>query len=90
MTKLYVRNLDAASTEQSVRSLFEPYGAVQRIRMNTNRGESRNGVLAFVEMTEASAADEAIHALHGSNSGDRILRVLKSGATRSLPKLSSD
>jgi RNA recognition motif-containing protein len=72
---IFVGNLDFAATESSVRSLFEPYGNVERVNVVTDRDTGRSRGFAFVEMTDAAQADQAIAALNGSNLDGRALNV---------------
>ena len=75
MKNIFVGNLDFEATEESIRSLFEPYGAIERINLVTDRDTGRSRGFAFVEMTDANQADQAIAALNGTSSGGRALNV---------------
>lgn len=75
MKNIFVGNLDFAATEASVRSLFEPYGAVERVNVVTDRDTGRSRGFAFVEMTDTSEADRAIAALNGTGVDGRTLNV---------------
>ena len=75
MKNIFVGNLDFAATESSVRSLFEPYGKVDRVNLVTDRDTGRSRGFAFVEMAAADEADRAIAALNGVNVGGRALNV---------------
>jgi cold-inducible RNA-binding protein len=72
--KIFVGNLDFGATEDSLRSLFEPYGSVESVHVVTDRDTGRSRGFAFVEMAEG-AADKAIAALNGTNVGGRALNV---------------
>jgi cold-inducible RNA-binding protein len=72
---IFVGNLDFGATEESVRSLFAPYGAIERVSLVTDRDTGRSRGFAFVEMTEPAEADRAIEALNGADSGGRALNV---------------
>jgi cold-inducible RNA-binding protein len=74
MKKIFVGNLDFSVTEESVRSLFEPYGTVESINLVTDRDTGRARGFAFVEMAEGDAG-KAIAALNGTNVGGRALNV---------------
>ena len=65
MKNIFVGNLDFAATEASVRALFEPYGNVERVNLVTDRDTGRSRGFAFVEMTDAAQADQAIAACGG-------------------------
>lgn len=75
MKNIYVGNLDYGATEEAVRSLFQPYGAIERVSLATDRDTGRSRGFAFVEMTDPAEADRAIEALNGTNLGGRSLNV---------------
>jgi RNA recognition motif-containing protein len=75
MKNIFVGNLDFGATESSIRSLFEPYGSVERVNVITDRDTGRSRGFAFVEMSDASEADRAITALNGANVDGRSLNV---------------
>ncbi len=75
MKSIYVGNLDFKATEESVRSLFQPYGAIEGVRLATDRETGRPRGFAFVEMTDPAEADRAIEALNGTDLGGRSLNV---------------
>ena len=75
MKNIFVGNLDFGATEESVRSLFEEYGAVERVSVMKDRDTGRSRGFGFVEMTNADEADRAINALNGTNFGGRPLNV---------------
>ncbi len=72
---IFVGNLDFGATEDSIRALFEPYGAVDRVNLITDRDTGRSRGFGFVEMPDNDAAQRAITALNGSNVGGRPLNV---------------
>ena len=73
--KIYIGNLPFSSTEDELRAVFERHGRVDSVNVITDRDSGRPRGFAFVEMDEASAADDAIRALDGSELGGRSLRV---------------
>ncbi len=73
--KLYVGNIPFTTTEDELRTIFEAHGAVSSVNVITDRETGRARGFAFVEMDEASAADDAMRALDGSDMGGRSLRV---------------
>jgi cold-inducible RNA-binding protein len=75
LKNIFVGNLDFGATEDTIRSLFEAYGTVERVSLMTDRDTGRSRGFAFVEMTDAEEADRAINALNGSNVGGRALNV---------------
>jgi cold-inducible RNA-binding protein len=75
MKNIFVGNLDFAATEDSIRALFESHGTVERVSLVTDRDTGRSRGFAFVEMTDASQADQAIAALNGRELDGRALNV---------------
>jgi len=75
LKNIFVGNLDFAATEAQIRSLFEGYGAVDRVNLVTDRDTGRPRGFAFVEMSDAAAADKAIAALNGTDLGGRSLNI---------------
>lgn len=73
--KIYVGNLPFSSTEEDLRAVFERHGTVESVNVITDRETGRPRGFAFVEMGDASAADDAIRALDGSDLGGRSIRV---------------
>ena len=75
MKNIFVGNLDFGATEYAVRSLFEPYGTVDRVQVVTDRETGRSRGFAFVEMSDEAQADQAINALNGADLDGRALNV---------------
>jgi len=72
---IYVGNLAYSTTEESLRRLFEAYGAVSSARVITDRMTGRSRGFGFVEMPNDSEAQAAIEALDGSVHEGRRIRV---------------
>ena len=75
MTNIYVGNLDFATTEDQLRTLFAAHGAVETVTIVADRDTGQPRGLAFVEMTSDGEAQDAIRALNGSVHGGRALIV---------------
>lgn len=75
MKNLYVGNLPHATSETELRTLFQPFGNVERVNMVTDRETGRSRGFAFVEMTNAGEADSAVTALNGKELGGRALTI---------------
>ena len=73
--KLYVGNLPFSVTETELRELFGRHGSVDSVNVITDRETGRPRGFAFVEMSEPSAATDAIKALDGTQLGGRALKV---------------
>ena len=86
MKNLYVGNLPHSTTESELRNLFEAHGSVDKVSMVTDRDTGRSRGFAFVEMTDASAADKAIAALNGTDLGGRTLTINEAKPKTDRPK----
>ncbi|HEY3743192.1 MAG TPA: RNA-binding protein [Bryobacteraceae bacterium] len=75
MKNIFVGNLSFGATEDSIRSLFEAYGAVDRVSIVTDRDTGQARGFAFVEMSDNSAGDRAIAALNGTELDGRAMNV---------------
>ena len=65
---LYVGNMPYSTTESELRSLFEPYGPIEEVRIIGDKG------FAFVEIPEENM-QAAIDATNGTDLGGRTLTV---------------
>ena len=74
-SKLYVGNLSFNSTEDDLRELFGRHGTVDSVAVITDRETGRPRGFAFVEMSESSAAQDAIRALDGNDFAGRNIKV---------------
>src|SRR5580700_8544459 len=75
MKNIFVGNLNFGATEAAVRSLFEAYGAVERVNIVTDRDTGQARGFGFVEMTTNSEADRAIAELNGRELEGRAMNV---------------
>jgi cold-inducible RNA-binding protein len=75
MKNIFVGNLNFGATEAAVRSLFEAYGAVERVNIVTDRDTGQARGFGFVEMTSNAEADRAIAELNGRDLDGRALNV---------------
>ena len=75
MKNIFVGSLPFETTEDSIRSLFESHGTVERVNLMKDRDTGRSRGFAFVEMTDTAQADAAIAALNGTSSDGRTLNV---------------
>ena len=72
--KIFVGNLSFGATEDSVRTLFETHGPVERVSIVTDRDTGRSRGFGFVEMGDAEG-QKAISALSGRELDGRALTV---------------
>jgi len=75
MKNIYVGNLSFDATEDQLRSLFEAYGAVDKVSIITDRDSGQARGFAFVEMVDDEAAMKAMEALNGTGLGGRNITV---------------
>ena len=59
MKNIYVGNLSYDATEDQIRSLFEAYGAVDRVSIVTDRDTGQPRGFAFVEMTRRRCGQQS-------------------------------
>lgn len=75
MKNIFVGNLSFGTTEDTLRSIFETYGAVDRVNLVTDRDTGRARGFGFVEMSVGEEADRAIAGLNGRELDGRLLNV---------------
>ncbi|HUE04301.1 MAG TPA: hypothetical protein VMR62_32420 [Bryobacteraceae bacterium] len=75
MKNIFVGNLSFGATEAAVRSLFEAYGAVDRVNIVTDRDTGQARGFGFVEMNNNTEADRAIAELNGRELEGRAMNV---------------
>jgi cold-inducible RNA-binding protein len=75
MKNIFVGNLSFGATEDSIRSLFERHGAVDRVSVVTDRETGRARGFAFVEMANDSEGQQAIASLSGRELDGRALTI---------------
>lgn len=75
MKNIFVGNLSFGTTEDSLRSMFQSYGAVDRVNIVTDRDSGQPRGFAFIEMSVDSDGDKAISALNGADLDGRSLNV---------------
>jgi cold-inducible RNA-binding protein len=82
MQNIYVGNLNFTASEQGLRTLFAGHGAVETVTIVRDRASGESRGFAFVGMTDASQAGNAIRALNGTLLGGRTMNV-----SEALPKI---
>jgi len=75
MKNIFVGNLSFGTTENTIRSLFESYGSVDRVNIVTDRDTGQPRGFAFVEMSVDTEGDAAINGLNGRDIDGRTLNV---------------
>ena len=72
--KLYVGNLSYSVNDDTLRALFEPFGAVESARVISDRDTGSSKGFGFVEMSNADG-QKAMGALNGKDVDGRALKV---------------
>jgi RNA recognition motif-containing protein len=75
MKSIFVGNLGFNVAENALRSLFEEYGAVDRVTIVTDRETGQQKGFAFVEMGVDAEAARAIESLNGRELNGRAMTV---------------
>ena len=73
--KVYVGNMNYATTAEQLEDLFAQYGTVLSVNVITDRETNRPKGFAFVEMEDDGAAEAAISSLNNAEFDGRNLRV---------------
>lgn len=72
---IYVGNLPYSTTEDDLRDAFSAYGEVSSVNVITDKFTGQSKGFGFVEMSDNSAADEAIKGLNETSMGGRNIKV---------------
>jgi cold-inducible RNA-binding protein len=73
--RIFVGNIAWTTTEDELHHLFYGYGAVESVRIMTDRETGRSRGFAFVDMPDATEAQAAIEGLNGTAHAGRPLTV---------------
>jgi RNA recognition motif-containing protein len=74
-TRIFVGNLPFSATEDQLRELFAPHGEVAAVSIVKDKFTDRSRGFAFVEMSNADAANAAIAALANHSMENRTLTI---------------
>ncbi len=72
---MYVSNLGFQVSDEDLRKLFEPFGAVSSAKVITDRETGRSRGFGFVEMDVEADASKAMSALHSKEVAGRAISV---------------
>jgi cold-inducible RNA-binding protein len=75
LKNIFVGNLSFGTTENTVRSMFESYGSVDRVNIVTDRETGQARGFGFVEMSVDAEGNAAITGLNGKDVDGRTLNV---------------
>ncbi|MCR4939577.1 MAG: RNA-binding protein [Treponemataceae bacterium] len=73
--KIYVGNMNYATTEETLKNLFSQYGEVVSATVIKDRYTEQSKGFGFIEMTDDEAANTAIATLNGKDLEGRRIRV---------------
>ncbi|MDP2303139.1 MAG: RNA-binding protein [Ignavibacteria bacterium] len=74
-TKLFVGSLPWSVSDDSLKSVFEPFGEVVSAKVIKDRQTGRSKGFGFVEMANDTEANKAMTALNGSDLSGRNIIV---------------
>ena len=72
--RIFIDNLPFRTTETALRTLFAPYGEVQRVKIQTT-ATGKSAGYGYIEYTREADAREALTALQGAELDRRPLRL---------------
>src|ERR1700758_2861328 len=75
MTNIFVGNLAFSTTQEDLQAAFAQFGNVERVNVVTDRDSGQPRGFAFVEMTDANEAQNAISQLNGADLHGRAMNV---------------
>ncbi|MDP4175892.1 MAG: RNA-binding protein [Bacteroidota bacterium] len=79
-TKLFVGSLPWSINDQSLEEAFQKYGTVVSAKVITDRATGRSKGFAFVEMSSANEAKDAMRELNNSQLNGRNIVVNEANA----------
>ena len=83
---IYVANIPFKASEDELRELFEQHGEVSSAKIIMDRETNRSRGFGFVEMSDASAAKQAINELNGFNFLGKDLAVSEARPKTDAPR----
>jgi RNA recognition motif-containing protein len=72
---IYVGNLSFDTSEQELREYFEPFGAVDSVKIITDQFTGRSRGFGFIEMASREEGMKAIDELDAKEFGGRTLKI---------------
>ncbi len=75
MTNIFVGILSYSTTQEDLQATFAQFGNVERVNVVTDRDSGQPRGFAFVEMTDANEAQNAISQLNGADLHGRAMNV---------------
>jgi len=75
MTSIFVGNLSYSTTQEDLLATFSQFGSVERVNVVRDRDSGQPRGFAFIEMTNATEAQNAISQLNGTELNGRAMNV---------------
>jgi RNA recognition motif-containing protein len=73
--RLFVGNINIPITENELKTMVEPFGAVRNVQLAKDPDTGRFKGFAFVELSDDEAIARVIEGLNGKMLGGRCLKV---------------
>jgi RNA recognition motif-containing protein len=83
---VYVGNLPYSTSSDDLREAFEAFGEVTSANVISDRDSGRSKGFGFVEMSDDSAAKEAIEKLNGTEMDGRTITVNEARPREDRPR----
>jgi RNA recognition motif-containing protein len=95
MNNILASNFKTDVTESVIRTLFVPFGAIERIKIMTDRKTAQPTGAVFIEMANDAEAQTAIAAVNGVEFNGRTLNAIAARPqlhrnSRGVPDLKGD
>jgi len=84
--QIYVGNMSYQTTEESIKSLFEQYGEVQRVTLIKDRETQRPKGFGFVAMSSNESGAKAIEELNQKEFEGRTLKINEAKPREERPR----
>jgi RNA recognition motif-containing protein len=83
---IYVANVPFKASEQELKGLFEEYGEVSSAKIIMDKVTQRSRGFGFIEMSDETAARQAITSLNGFNFLGKVLVVNEARPKTDAPR----
>jgi RNA-binding protein 39 len=74
-SRLYVGSLHFSLTEEDVKAVFEPFGAIVGVDLHREPGTLKSKGFAFIQFVDPSSAEKAIQHMNGFDLAGRQIKV---------------
>ncbi|PAJ74082.1 RNA-binding protein [Pseudoalteromonas sp. NBT06-2] len=84
--QIYVGNMSYQTTEETIKSLFEQYGKVQKVTLIKDRETQRPKGFGFISMSDDNAGTKAIEELNQQEFEGRALKINEAKPREERPR----